>query len=58
MKQNVTHVFVDLLLFPFEARKVGPKSHKASFLRQLHLKKSNEMEDGEEMLFLLAHCGI
>ena len=57
MSQNVTNVFVDLLLFPFvEARKVGPKSHKASFLRQLHSKK---MEDGEEMHFLLApRCGI
>lgn len=57
MSQNVTNVFVDLLLFPFvEARKVGPKSHKASFLRQLHSKK---MKDGEEMHFLLApHWGI
>ena len=57
MSQNVTNVLVDLLLFPFvEARKVGPKSHKASFLRQLHSKK---MEDGEEMHFLLApRCGI
>ena len=40
MSQNVTHFSVYLLLFPFvEARKVGPKSHKASLLRQLHSKK-------------------